>query len=161
MQSCGMMQWHNILRDFIKHTKLHHLWLLWECEPVKSQQNDAIILDISKILCIFIILNSITADQPTDRLTDGQTDKASYRDAWTHLKILLFIEDGWARRVFIYHIFCVFLYTANLCVAHFTTRIFTPTLAVFCASLFRCSFIHSLSVFKMCFQHAFIFITVC
>ena len=23
---------------------------------------------------------------PTNRLTDGWTDKASYRDAWTHLK---------------------------------------------------------------------------
>ena len=23
---------------------------------------------------------------PTDRRTDGRTDKASYRDAWTHLK---------------------------------------------------------------------------
>ena len=26
-------------------------------------------------------------DRPMDGLTDGRTDKASYRDAWTHLKI--------------------------------------------------------------------------
>ena len=38
-------------------------------------------------LCIAIILNSITTDRPTDGQTDRRTDKASYRDAWTHLKI--------------------------------------------------------------------------
>ena len=33
-----------------------------------------------------IIINSITTDRPTNQPTNGRTDKASYRDAWTHLK---------------------------------------------------------------------------
>ena len=42
-----------------------------------SLWNDAIIWDISKILCICIILNSITTDRPTDQPTDGRMDGQS------------------------------------------------------------------------------------
>ena len=51
--------------------------LFWECEPVKSQLNDAIILDISKILRISFILNSMTTDQPTNQPTNQRTDGQS------------------------------------------------------------------------------------
>ena len=43
---------------------------------------------------IFTLSNSITTDRPTNQPTDGRTDKASYRDAWTHLKSREFM--GWA-----------------------------------------------------------------
>ena len=35
-------------------------------------------------------------DRQTDKPMDGRTDKASYRDAWTHLKCVMIIEvnDG-------------------------------------------------------------------
>ena len=34
----------------------------------------------------FVVWKKHLTDGPTDRWTDGPTDKASYRDAWTHLK---------------------------------------------------------------------------
>ena len=54
-------------------------------------------------------------DGPTDGWTDGLTDKASYRDAWTHLKIKVSLLMGFYVKMKIA--------TINVCS---TILIFTP-----------------------------------
>jgi len=44
--------------------------------------------------------NALRTHGPTDRPTDGRTDKPSYRDAWTHLKRSLFGFD-WSLLIFL------------------------------------------------------------
>ena len=45
---------------------------------------------------IAFFVNGLRTDRPTDGPTDPRTDKASYRDAWTHLKMT---KNHWKKTI--------------------------------------------------------------